>query len=237
MVASVKTSTSEPWSSYVGHRRGVMEQAVQSGVEAGALGLKIDIRRAISSAGLGRRLGNAVGSQTYPKRTRSAARAASFGAAGLVYARGRSADLVLVTFSQGATIRPHDGRMLAIPTPNVPVITGRDARGVKRRPMSPVEVEAHFNADLVTLPSKSGRGAAVLAIPAVAANSGGGYRRATKRRLKGNRRVGRREKQLIPMFVLVPVVRLAKRFDVNALAVKWTNQIPQLINRATPRDA
>lgn len=225
----ISVTTEVPdFKAWLGERRSVAERAVQAGVAGAALGLKLDLRRAIASAGLGTRLGNAVRDRVYPVRK------ASLGAAGLVYPSSRSAELVLATFAHGATIRPKEGRMLAIPTPNVPMTTGRDSRGVSRRPMTPVEVEAEFNADLVTLPSRSGRGAAILAIPAVAANSGKGFRRASKRRLKGNRRIGRREAQLVPMFVLVPVVRLRKRFDAESIARKWAGQIPGLIERALP---
>ncbi|MGE0650259.1 MAG: DUF6441 family protein [Alphaproteobacteria bacterium] len=216
----IRAATTGPFTDWLMRERNALEEGVTGGVRAATEGLKLDLRRAIAASGLGPRLGKAVGAQAYPKR------GASLGAAGSVFARGKSAERVLTAFSEGATIRARaGGRFLAIPTEHVP----RAGRG-GRRPMTPFEVESHFNTDLEPVPLRGGRGALLLVIPVVK-GSGQRFRRVRARRVGVGRTSG-----FVPMFVLVPHVHLRKRFDAARLARKWAARVPELIERALPSE-
>ena len=218
----VQAATPRPFTAWLEGPRLALEEGITGGVHAATGGLKLDLRRAIGAAGLGRRLGNAVGSAVYPRR------GASIGAAGTIFPRGKSAERVLTAFSEGATIRARaGGRFLAIPTPNVPE-TGA-AFGGGRRPMTPAEVERAFGARLVGIATRrGGRAAAVLGLPADQAQGVRGRRR-------GRRTLGvRRRRDFVPFFILVREVRLAKRFNARRLAALWAARVPGLIERALP---
>jgi hypothetical protein len=87
------------------------EYAVTRAVTDASYGLKMNMRRQVLSAGLGRRLANTWRDAVYPKGTISTR------AAAVVYTR---ASKIMEGFDQGTTIRSKDGFWLAIPTPNAP---------------------------------------------------------------------------------------------------------------------
>lgn len=156
---------------------------------------KVEFRQPIRAV-LGDRVANAVRVDIYP---RSAAQRTH---APTVYVWTK-APAIISAFSQGATIRNRSGFWLAIPTENVPRRRGRR--------MTPVEVEAQFNQDLIVF---SGRGGQMLGfVDVVAAKSGKGFRKATRQRQKDGR-----EKQLVLMFVFVRQVTLTKRINWDGIA-------------------
>lgn len=213
---------SQPFTAMIGADLRREAAATTAGVTAATDGMKLEFRQAIHQAGLGSRFGNAIGSEVYPNRK------PSLGAAGIVFPRGQGAENILRAFSEGQTIRPRNGgRLLAIPTPNVPRIS-RGGRGGSR-PMTPKEVENHFNTDLELIPTKKKGAPFLMVIKAVKAKGAGKYRRSTARRLKAGRTA-----EWVPMFVLVPYVRFAKRLDLDAIALRWGNRVPDLIVAASP---
>ncbi|QLH38097.1 MAG: hypothetical protein HWD60_02675 [Defluviicoccus sp.] len=84
------------------------ERAVTAGVREATQGLKGELRRQITGAGLGRRLANTWRSQVYPKGRPSVA------AAGYVWSK---APRLVRLYDEGAVIRSRNGLFLAIPMP------------------------------------------------------------------------------------------------------------------------
>ena len=74
------------------------------------------IRRDISRAGLGERLGNAVRGTAYPRRGFSMSAAGTIQSRALVRRDGQTYDLITI-FEEGTIISPRNARFLAIPTP------------------------------------------------------------------------------------------------------------------------
>lgn len=171
----------------------VMTRAMEDGTEA----LKQDWRAQIAAAGLGTKLANTVRGRTFPVGR------SSLDPATWVYT---NAPKLIDTFDQGPTIRPTDGRRyLAIPTNKVP------RKGRKR--MTPLDVEVAFNQDLIVVPGK--RGSRLAFVDVVASRNRKGIRPATRRRVAQGR-----VRKLVLMFVLVPVVKVRKRLDLDALTVR-----------------
>lgn len=84
--------------------------------------IKADWRDQIARAGLGRRLGNSVRSEAYPKG------AGSLNAAALVWSRAKK---IIGAFETGVDIRAKNGNWLAIPTP----AAGKSGRGGRTTPL------------------------------------------------------------------------------------------------------
>lgn len=104
------------------------EAAVTAGVREVGGSVKTAWRGAVTSAGLGRRLANAVRLRSYP------AGGKSLGAAALVYAQPNrkptaSAADVIDAFDRGALIRSWLGFWLAIPLPAAGPVAGSGRRG------------------------------------------------------------------------------------------------------------
>jgi len=195
----------------------IAENAVTRGVRTAGLGLKLELRRQVLSAGLGQGIANAVRQVDYPKSAKS------LGAAALVYSK---APMVHRVFEEGATIRAKSGGFLAIPTENVPRKGG--GRGGSKR-MSPIEVEARFNQELRFVPRK-GTGPALLVLDDVTAS----FSRKTGR-LRGFRNLTARRKAsgrfgaTVVMFILMPRVTLRKRLDFAGAGQRWIARVPELI--------
>lgn len=169
--------------------------------------LKEDWREAVRKAGLGERLALTIRGQTYPQGT------TSLDPATWVYAK---APRIIDAFAHGPTIYPTGGRhYLALATENVP--------RKRRRRMTPVEVEAYFDQDLVIRPGR-GSGNLLAFVDVLKARSGRGFRRATPGRLAQGRR-----RQLVLMFVLTPAVKLPKLYDLDQLAARAQARYPDLL--------
>ena len=98
------------------------EKAVTLGIREATQGLKMAMRRQVTSKGMGPRMANTWRGETYPKGQNS------IRAAGLVYTK---APKIMTGFEDGAVIRSHKGWWLAIPTPNAP------KRGVNGKRINP----------------------------------------------------------------------------------------------------
>ena len=186
------------------------EKAVTRGVKSAGDGLKLELRRQLQSAGLGRKLAKTWRGQSYPRAGDSA------GAAALVFSKAPD---IIDAHAKGATIRANGGRWLAIPTE----AAGRGRGG--RRP-----TPATFRLPLRFVPRTS-RLALLVAEGVRVGKTGrvsavkGGLRTKTGRLKKGVVR-------MVPIFILVRQVKLRKRLDVEKVHKKWGDRMVGLIDRA-----
>lgn len=185
------------------------EKAVTKGVVEAANGLKGELRAQVVRAGLGERMARTWKIRRYP------ASGFSLGTAGLVYA---DMPQVIRAFNDGAAITSSKGTFLAIPTPAAP------KRGVGGKRINPSNFPEH---SLGRLRFVYRRGApSLLVVDNLRAGTGkrGGYRRASASALKSGRGL-----TTVVMFILVPMVSLKKRLDVEKAADTWMNKLPELV--------
>ena len=178
------------------------EKAVTAAMREAGTGLKSDWRGQITQAGLGRRLGNSIRSQTYPKVGES------LDAAAMVWSK---APVIIGAHDTGPLIRSKDGFWLAIPTP----AAGKGARG---RRLSPGEWERRRGLRLRFVYRR--RGPSLLVADGRLNNRGLGVASRSK--------TGR-GKATVPIFLLVPQVKLAKRLDLARDAERAQAAVPGLI--------
>ncbi len=182
------------------------EKAVTRGVAGATSSLKAAWRADVSAT-LGGRMGNAVRSKIYPGNQ------PSINAAGQVWTK---APEVIGAHEKGAIIRASKGFWLAIPLPAA-------GRGKGGRHITPAEWQARTGRELRFV--STGRGRAVL----VADNS----RVNTKGRAVLDRRRGklqtRRATTAVPIFALVPQVKLPKRLNLRELAQQVGATLPARI--------
>ncbi len=154
--------------------------------------IKADWRGQIVAAGLGRRLANTVQSEAYPKGG-----AGSMNAAALVWSKAKK---IVGSFETGVSIRAKGGTWLAIPLPTA-------GRGTGNGRLTPANWERRRGLKLrfVYLP----RGKAMLVADGRINKRGLGV----ESRSKSGR--GRKE---IPIFILVPRVRIQKRLSLQSSA-------------------
>lgn len=182
-----------------------METEIRAG-KAAALGavtavgaaIKMDWRGQIAQAGLGRRLGNTVRSQAYPKG------AGSLNAAALVWSKAKK---IVGAFETGVDIRAKNDNWLAIPMP----AAGKSSRGGR---ITPLEWQQRTGRALVFLPRGPGR--------ALLVDNGTVLRGARVMGRDGFSKAARgsrvRAKAPVLIFVLVPRVRLSKRLGLMTSA-------------------
>jgi hypothetical protein len=187
------------------------------------LGLRAQVNSAFGPKGRG--IGNAWRARTFPRRP-------SLGAAGLVWSK---VPAIVDAFEKGAMIRPKGGKkFLAIPT-GFNAAQGRRGRGGKGMRVTPAQMVASKQAFM--RPFKSGRGF-VWCLP-LKAGEQTGKRRRTKLIAGGVAEVGTgnrkgREawargllaKGMVPMFILLPAVKLPKKLDIAAPARAAAARIP-----------
>jgi hypothetical protein len=192
----------------------VVEQGaieVRAGVEAATDGLKNELRDQIAEAGLGERLGRAIGANVYPKGGKP-----SLDAAGYVFPRGKKATAIFDAYNRGVTITAHKGRYLAIPTKEA-------GRGNRFSKATPQEFQERTGIKLRFVKTKNGN--AVLVGDAIKAKSGRGGRVMT------------RVSRAVIFFVLIRSARVGKKLSFESTAQKWADRMPQLIESAKQGDA
>lgn len=185
---------------------------LRRGMEAAATAVQADLRGQTRAAGLGAGLEKAWQKQVYPR----SAGGKSLNPAALVYGKSRT---LFTVFSEGATIIPKKGRFLAIPTKEAEALgfaetrttrTGGGSGAIPRRSsMVALAVQRLGEKNVRVVPAKGGRMLMLYRVPA-----GRGEGRA----FRGPRgtSVGFRRGADVPIFVLVPSVRLKARLDLNA---------------------
>jgi hypothetical protein len=185
------------------------ERAVTTGIREAGVELQRAWRGQITGAGLGERLARTIRLNVYPRAGQS------IGAAALVFSR--ASELVDV-FDQGVTIRSKHGFYLAIPT------AAAGAKGAGGKRITPGGWERRTGMRLRFVyrryrPSLLVADDARLTIRGRAAVKGG--RRRRDGMLTGA--------QTIPIFILVPQVKLRKRLDLDRAANAAQARLPMLI--------
>jgi hypothetical protein len=190
-----------------------LETAVATGTRDAGRGLKTELRRQVTSAGLGQRLANSWRDRHYPNQ--------KLDAASLVYTK---APQIIRAFDEGAVVRGRRGRFLAIPTENAP------RKGADGKRIRPSTFPKHRFGPLRFVPRPSGPSLLVVdGLRASFSRQTGqlrGFRRATDRARRSGQGL-----TTVVMFLLVPHVKLRKRLDVARAAERWSAQLPALIER------
>ena len=178
------------------------EQAVSAAMREAGKDLKSAWRGQITKSGLGQRLSKSIRSQTYPKT------GVSLKAAALVWS---NAPQIIGAHDTGPLIRSKDGFWLAIPTP----AAGKGRRG---KALSPGEWESRRGLRLRFVYRR--RGPSLLVADGRLNNRGLGIASRSK--------TGR-GRSTVPIFLLVPQVKLAKRLNLARDADRVHAAIPGLI--------
>ena len=178
------------------------EKAVTAAMREAGTGLKTAWRGQITGAGLGRRLANSIRSQTFPRSGES------LDAVALVWSK---APVIVGAHDTGPLIRSKDGFWLAIPTE----AAGRDLRGGK---ITPGEWERRRGLRLRFVYRR--RGPSLLVAEGRLNSRGLGVASRSK--------TGR-GRTTVPIFLLVPQVKLPKRLDLDRDAERALDSVPGLI--------
>ena len=188
-------------------------QAVRDAVTQSTESVKQDWRGDVRSAGLGNKLANTIRAKVYandsPMRT-----------AGLVWTK---APKILDAHERGVTIRAHGGKYLAIPTSAAPK-KGTDGKRVTPQTMPSSYGELRF------VPRR-GKPPLLVADNLRVGGAGGlkGGTQASTR--KGRVRVRQsRSGVSAVMFILVPQVKLKKKFDIKSTSEKWLGRMHQKLS-------
>ncbi|MCL1629909.1 DUF6441 family protein [Roseibaca sp. V10] len=178
------------------------ERAVTTATREAGTNLKTAWRGQITGAGLGQRLARTIRSEQYPKgRT-------SLSAATLVWSK---APVIIGAHDTGPLIRSRDGFWLAIPTP----AAGKSARGGR---ITPGEWERRSGLRLRFVYRRMG--------PSLLVAEG---RLNTRGRAVASRSKTGRGRTTVPIFLLVPQVRLPKRLDLDRDAERAQDALPGAI--------
>lgn len=178
------------------------EKAVTAAIKAASTDLKDKWRTQIRRAGLGTRLANTIRAQTYPKVGES------LEAAALVWS---NAPQIISAHDTGPLIRSKSGFWLAIPTPSA-------GKGVRGKALSPGEWEKRRGLKLRFVYRRSG--------PSLLVADG----RLNSRGLGvASRSKTGRGQSTVPIFLLVPQVKLSKRLSLAQDQAAALASVPQRI--------
>jgi hypothetical protein len=178
------------------------ERAVTAAMRDAGTDLKAAWRGQIAQAGLGRRLANSIRSQSYPRAGES------LRAAALVWSK---APVIIGAHDTGPLIRSRDGFWLAIPLP----AAGKSLRGGR---ITPGEWERRRGLRLRFVYRR--RGPSLLVADGRLNSRGLGV---------GSRSKTGRGQATVPIFLLLPQVKLAKRLDLARDAERAQAAVPRLI--------
>jgi len=179
------------------------QRAVTGTMRAAGIRLKEDWRGQIGAAGLGRRLANAVRSQTYPQAR------PSLNAASLIWSK---APVITAAHEAGALIRSASGFWLAIPLP----AAGKGRSGARA---TPAEWERRTGRRLRFV-YRRGRTALLVDDGTVRAGHAPAFGERAKRGFRN---------RTVPVFALVPQVKLPKRLNLMAAADQVGASLPAAI--------
>ncbi len=177
-------------------------KAVSAAMREAGTSLKSAWRDQIAGAGLGIRLGNSIRLASFPKSRNS------LNAAALVWS---NAPVIIGAHDAGPLIRSKDGFWLAIPTP----AAGKSTRG---RRITPGEWERRTGLRLRFIYRRRG--------PSLLVAEG---RLNTKGRAVASKSKTGRGIATVPIFLLVPQVKLRKRLDLARDAERAADGVPGMI--------
>ncbi len=196
--------------------RARIAREVTLGMHEAARGLEKELEAAGAAAGLGR-LARAWQSRVYPEGRYSTR------AAAVVYAKGGkdgATEKALAAHGQGAVVKSAHGFYLAVPTDAAP------KRGADGKRISPSNFpEGRFNRLYFVFRRN---GPSFLIVHQLRARTGknrGKFMKASASALR------RGNFQSVIMFLLYPLVRLAKRYDLDAISERWRRRLPRIIER------
>ena len=175
------------------------ERAVTAAMREAGSGLKSAWRGQIAGAGLGSQLANSIRLASFPKS------GDSLNAAALVWSK---APVIIGAHDTGPLIRSKDGFWLAIPTP----AAGKSTRGGR---ITPGEWERRTGLRLRFIYRR--RGASLLV---------GEGRLNSKGRAVASRSTTGRGLTTVPIFLLVPQVKLPKRLDLARDVERAVDGVP-----------
>ncbi len=178
------------------------ERAVSSAMRTAGEGLKASWRGQITGAGLGARLANTIRAAHYPKGQ------PSLNAAALVWSK---APVIVGAHDTGPLIRSKSGFWLAIPLP----AAGKSTRGGR---MTPGDWERRTGLRLRFIYRRTGPSLLVAEGRLSSAGQAVASRSKTGRGLTS-----------VPVFLLVPQVKLPKRLDLARDAERAAQIVPGLI--------
>jgi hypothetical protein len=179
-------------------------------------GLKNDLRSDVVEAGFGQRLANTWRGKTYPDGS------ISLEAASFVWSK---APKIVDAFDRGITIRSKSGFWLAIPTPAAGVKGLSPTGGMKRITPGGWERRTGMRLRFVYR-----RGQPSLLVADHARLSKKGLARPNIGRTRAGAPFTRLSGRVtVVVFLLVPQVTLAKRFDIDATARRWAERVPGAI--------
>lgn len=183
------------------------EIAVTRSMRLAGRAVKANWRDQITRAGLGQRLPRTIRDKAFPETGES------IDAAALIWSK---APEIVGAFDRGVTIRSKDGFYLAIPLP------AAGPRG--RRKITPGLWESRTGIRLRFV-YRRGRASLLVADDARISARGMAARKGGRRRRDGTLTGA----QTVPIFVLVPQVRLQKRLDLSAGVQGVLGRLPQMI--------
>ncbi len=178
------------------------EKAVSAAMREAGASLKSAWRAQITGAGLGTRLGNSIRLATYPTASDS------LNAAALVWS---NAPVIIGAHDTGPLIRSRNGFWLAIPTP----AAGKSTKGGR---ITPGEWERRTGLRLRYVFRRRG--------PSLLVAEG---RLSSKGRAVASKSKTGRGLATVPIFFLVPQVKLRKRLDLARDAERAVDGVPGLI--------
>lgn len=178
------------------------ERAVSEAIRSAGNEVKLAWRSQIIGAGLGTRLANTIRSQAYPKGENS------LNAATLIWTK---APVIIGAHEEGALIRSRNGLWLAIPLP----AAGKSLRGGR---ITPSEFESRTGLRLRFIYRRGG--------PSLLVAEG---RLNTRGRVTASRSKIKRGVASVPVFVLVPQVKLKKRLNIASIVESVVNKLPSKI--------
>ncbi|MGR3825234.1 MAG: DUF6441 family protein [Salipiger marinus] len=196
---------------YLEEELDLAKRAVTKGVHKQSTVLKHALRADVIAGGLGRKLARSWQQENYPKGN------VSLNAASYVFSK---AEKLVAAFEEGATIRASKKRFLAIPTPAAPK-SGR--KGVRLTPSN--FPEDRFG-PLRFVYVKGGTSLLVVDNQRTSKRGGYGLSR-NKRALKTGYGL-----QSVPMFWLVPQVRLRRRLNADAVEKAVVSKLAAEIDAA-----
>ena len=178
------------------------EKAVTAATREAGTSLKSAWRAQITGAGLGARLARTIRSEQFPKGK------PSLNAVALVWSK---APVIVGAHDTGPLIRSRNGFWLAIPTP----AAGKSSRGGR---ITPGEWERRSGLRLRFVYRRTG--------PSLLVAEG---RLNTRGRAVASRSKSGRGVTTVPIFLLVPQVKLPKRLDLARDAERALDSVPGLI--------
>lgn len=209
-----------------------LEGALLRATQQGARRLKNSIRQAMAGAGLGR-LGNAFGDTSDLARGGIQRRYPNggFSASGTVYVRNKSERTMgaILSYTQGAEIRPVRGRWLWYPSEDILRVAG--SRGSRQRVTPGNWSSLGLDSRIGPLTFvKSANGRPLLIVRNVGVGAAGQARSARSLTKRGLPRKGQVQREFVVAFIGIPRTSRAARIDIQALLNQVAGELPALIN-------